>query len=689
MRFSLGLTAALLCPIIGAWAQRPPQTRTDNVKETIHGTIVIDPYRWLEDQKSAETRAWIDAQNRYTRSLLDHVPVRKAVEARLSALMKIDTTGIPAERGGRYFFSRRLANQDLSSICMRKSLDGPDEVLIDPHSLSTDHTISVNMVDVSNDGTLVAYALRQGGEDEITVRLLNVDTRKELPDQLPKARYFGLSLKPDRSGLYYTRHGKEGSRVFYHAMGTPMASDREIFGQGYGPDKGIGSELSEDGRHLLITVWYGSAADKTEVWLQDVARNAPVVPVVNDITARFSASFAGTNLVLNTNWQAPNGRVFTAPLARPARAQWREIVPQNGKAVIEGLTTAGGRIFVEYLEDVKSRVAVFQPDGRHIRDIAFPAIGTVSSVSGRWESNQVFYGFSSFHIPSTIYRYDAASGQQQTWYRVQVPVKSEDFELKQVWYNSKDGTRVPMFMLHRKGIKLDGAIPVFLTGYGGFTASETPGFNSTAVLWAERGGVFALPNLRGGGEFGENWHKAGMLDKKQNVFDDFYAAAEWLIKNGYTRPSRIAISGVSNGGLLVGASLTQRPDLFGAVVCGYPLLDMIRYQQFSIARFWVPEYGSSENAQQFQWLRAYSPYHNVKKGAKYPAVLFVTGDSDTRVDPLHARKMAALLQASTGSGRPVMLLYDTKSGHSGGRPVSKQIEEKTDELSFLLSQVGR
>ena len=357
--------------------------------------------------------------------------------------------------------------------------------------------------------------------------------------------------------------------------------------------------------------------------------------------------------------------------------------------VIRGFSAAGGKLFVSYLHQVRSLVKVFTPAGKHERDITFPAIGTVSGVGGRWKGREAFFTFSSYHIPTTIYSYQVKSGQQDVWARLPVPVDSDQFELKQVWYESKDKTKVPMFIVHKKGLKLDGANPAFLTGYGGFNLSLTPTFSSTAVLWAERGGVFAVPNLRGGGEFGEAWHRAGMKEKKQNVFDDFIAAAEWLVKNGYTRPERLAISGGSNGGLLVGAALTQRPELFGAVVCSYPLLDMVRFHKFLIARFWVPEYGSADDdPEQFRYIRAYSPYHSVKPGAKYPAVLIITGDSDTRVDPLHGRKMAARLQSATGSGRPVLLHYDTKAGHSGGLPIGKQIEDLTDSLSFLAWQLG-
>ena len=676
--------------LVWSWAQQlkpPPITRVDNVKEMIHGVEIVDPYRWLEDQESPETRAWIDAQNEYSHSLIDSLPTRQRISQRLTELMKVDKISIPRVRNGRYFLRKRAANQEQWIIYVRKGLEGKDEVLIDPHPMSPDHTTSVSLLDVSKDGTTMAYGIRQGGEDEIAVNLFDVDRRLDLPDRLPKARYFGVSIKPDNSGFYYTRHGTNGGRIYYHAMGTNPASDVEIFGKGYGPDKILFASVSEDGHYLIIHVLHGSAAQKTEIYYQDLVNKTPVVPIIKDIDATFFGEIADDKLFVQTNWKAPNGRILIVNLDNPARENWQEIIPESN-AVIRGFSLAGGRLFVNYLEKVVSQVKVFEPNGEYVRSISFPTLGTVSSISGRWESNEAFFVYTSFHIPTTIYRYDVAKGTQQIWAQVDVPVNTDMFEVRQVWYNSKDGTKVPMFIVHAKGIKLDGSNPTLLTGYGGFNISRTPYFSATAVLWVENGGVFAMPNLRGGGEFGEDWHKAGMLEKKQNVFDDFIAAAEWLIDNNYTNPSKLAISGGSNGGLLVGAALTQRPELFQAVVCRYPLLDMIRYHKFLVARFWVSEYGSADDPEQFKYLYAYSPYHHVKKGTKYPAVLFITGDADTRVAPLHARKMTALLQSATASDRPVLLLYDTKSGHSGGQPLSKQIEDTTDQMSFLFWQLG-
>ena len=669
--------------------RQAPPTRVDNVVEELHGFEIADPYRWLEDQESAETRAWIEAQNEYTHSYLAALPYRAWISSRLAELMQIDQVGRPFERGGRYFLQKRAAGDNLWSIYMRDGLDGEDRLLVDPHALSADHTLSVGIHDVSRDGTLLAYYVREGGEDEVEIRLLDIDSGRHLETNLPKGLYFSFSIGPDESGFYYTRHVPEvGSRIYYHALGAGRAEDEMIFGDGYGPDKGMGCAVTEDGRRLGIVVWHGSAGHKSEIHYKDIVEDGPVTALVSDIEARFEPSVGGGNAFLFTNWDAPNGRVLAVDLDAPARGNWREIVPERPGAVIRGISLAGGKLFVNYLENVVSKVRVFEPDGSYLREISFPTLGTVSGVSGRWASDEAFFVFTSFHVPTTIYRYDVAAGTQAVWSRLEVPVDTDMIEARQVWYASKDGTRVPMFIVHRAGIERDGSNPTLLTGYGGFNASMTPHFRATAIPWVERGGILAIPNLRGGGEFGKQWHRAGMLEQKQNVFDDFIAAAEWLIESGYTSSEKLAISGGSNGGLLVGAAMTQRPELFKAVVCTYPLLDMLRYHRFMLAQFWVSEYGSSEAPEQFEYLRAYSPYHNVRPGARYPATLMITGDADTRVAPLHARKMTALLQAATGSREPILLLYDTKAGHSGGRPVSKVIEDETDEMSFLFWQLG-
>jgi prolyl oligopeptidase len=468
-------------------------------------------------------------------------------------------------------------------------------------------------------------------------------------------------------------------------MGTNVDADQEIFGKGYGPEKSIGTDLSDDGRYLVIIVFYGSAATKTEVYFQDLRSKGPVVPVVNDVDAAFYAAPGGDRLFLRTNWNAPKWRILEVDWANPGRDHWREVIPE-GEAAMEGVSTISGRLAVSYVQDAVNRVRLYDTNGKLLRELKPPAVGSLSLPSGHWDHSESFYTFNSFHIPTTIYRYDVASGQQTVWFQSKAPIQAERYEVKQVWYPSKDGTKIPMFLAYAKGLKLDGSNPALLTGYGGFNLSSAPGFSAFAAAWISNGGVWALANLRGGGEYGEAWHHAGMKEKKQNVFDDFIAAAEWLVRNKYTSPERLAIRGRSNGGLLMGAMITQRPDLFAAVSCGYPLLDMVRYHKFLIAS-WVPEYGSSEDAEQFKYIYAYSPYHHVRPGTKYPAVLFTTGDSDTRVAPLHARKMTALMQAANGSDKPILLHYDTKAGHIGATPVSKEIENTTDELDFLMWQL--
>ncbi len=668
----------------------PPRTRVEAVAENFGGVAVEDPYRWLEDQKSPETRAWINEQNRYTQSILGSLPGRETVRRRIEQLLKIDTINTPIARGDRYFFSKRLADQSQPVIYLRQGLRGPDQVLVDPNKLSADRSSSVFISDVSEDGKLLAYATRQGGADEVSITLLDVDARREMPDRLPSARYSGFSIKPDRGGFYYARSITDGagnytgSRVYYHRMGTAISRDEEMFGKGYGPTEIVIPRLSDDGRYLAIYVLHGSS--KTDVFIKNLETDGPIRPLAKDIDASFDGEIAHDRMYLLTNLQTPHRRILEVDLKRPEREHWREIIPETD-SVISTFSLAGGHLFVNYLERVSSRIKVFDAEGKHVRDINLPSIGSASDVAGRWDRDEAFYSFNSFAQPNTIYRYQVSTGRQEVWARIKVPVEGERIEIKQVWYDSKDGVKIPMFLVSRKGMKQDGMRPTLMTGYGGFNVSRTPDYSAQAAFWVEQGGLFALPNLRGGGEFGEKWHKAGMLDRKQKVFDDFIAAAEWLIKNRYTNPSKLAIMGRSNGGLLVGAALTQRPDLFQAVSCGYPLLDMLRYHRFLVARFWVPEYGSAENPQQFGYLRRYSPYHNVRDGERYPAVLFTTGDSDTRVAPLHARKMTARLQAATRSERPILLRYDTKAGHSSGQPVSKQVEDLTDEMVFLLWQL--
>ncbi|HUO33429.1 MAG TPA: prolyl oligopeptidase family serine peptidase, partial [Candidatus Acidoferrum sp.] len=492
---------------------------------------------------------------------------------------------------------------------------------------------------------------------------------------------------PDGKGVYYARTTEKGPRLFYHAMGTDAATDKLIFGEGYGKDKIIALQLSEDGRYLLIYLVYGTGSQRSDLYYADLKEGGAVKPLANDTEAVFYGQIEGGKAIIQTNWNAPKWKIFSTDMTNVAKSAWKEIVPESD-AAIESSQLVGGKLLVQYVKNATSEVKIFSIDGKPEEMVAQPGLGTISGWRGQWDQKEAFYYFESFNVPASVYQYNIPENKATVWAAPKVPIDSSAYTVEQVWYRSKDGTRVPMFLMYKKGLKKDGQRPVLMTAYGGFDVDLEPSFEATAVTWADAGGIFAQPNLRGGGEFGEAWHHAGMMGNKQNVFDDFIAAGEWLVANGYTNPKKLAIEGASNGGLLVGAALVQRPDLYRAVVCAYPLLDMLRYQKFEDGPYWVPEYGSSDNEAQFKYLLKYSPYQNVKDGTKYPAVLFITGDGDTRVAPLHARKMAARLQAATTSGKPVLLLYDTKSGHSGGRPLGKQIEEEADWMSFLFWQLG-
>jgi prolyl oligopeptidase len=687
LTLSLLLTGLAGAQQTASTAKCPPAARIDAAKDTYGSTVVADPYRWLEDQASSETRAWIEDQQRCTDSALSKLPGRDGIGKRLTELLHTDSYETPVERGGRYFFRKRLAGQELFLLYVRRGLNAPDEVLIDPLPWSDDHSASVTLENVSRDGKFVFYGRRDGGQDEITPRVLDLESGKTLPDAFPKGQYFSIEPTPDNTGVYYARVTPDGPRAFYHSMGNDPAKDLMIYGSGLGKDKIITLQLSEDGSHLVYLIIYGSGSEKTEIYVQNVKEKGPVVPAVNDEKALFYPTFAGDRFFILTNWKAAQWHVFAASLAAPQREHWREVVAESD-VHLESIAAGGGKLIGQYTHNATSELKVFDGNGKVESTIALPALGTVSSATGRWESPEFFFSFESYNFAPAIFRYHMSQAKSAVWAKDQVQFESSAFEIEQVWYQSKDKTRIPMFLFHKKGLKLDGSNPVLLTGYGGFDVSETPYYQPSALVWAERGGIFADANLRGGGEFGEDWHRAGMFGKKQIVFDDFIAAAEFLVASKYTTPAKLAIEGTSNGGLLVGAAMTQRPDLFRAVVCGYPLLDMLRYQKFLDGPYWVAEYGSAENLDQFGYLYQYSPYHRVVSGANYPSALFVTGDGDTRVAPLHARKMAARLQAAAISEHPILLLYDTKSGHSGGRPLHKVIEENTDILSYLSWQLG-
>ncbi len=655
---------------------------------------VTDNYRWLEEAQNPETRAFIADQNAYTKRYLDQVKILPQVREQLAALLRVDTFGTPRRRGDRYFFSKQLAGENQASIYVRTDLHGADERLIDASSLSADQNTSVAVEDLNKDGSLMAYGVRVGGADESEIHFLDTATRKEGRDVLPSGRYYGVQIAPGDKGVYYSKFfSHEGTRVFYHAFGTPSASDaiildREYRGEKLGEIDNVDIQITDNGHYLVLNVAHGVPAKREDVLLKDLSvPESPIVPLVYGIEARFNALYFGDDFYIDTDYQAPNHRILKAATGKQVD-QWMTIVPE-GKDVIDRSSLVDGRIYLLRLKDVKSEVSIYSLEGKETGKIEFPGIGTGTALVGKSNEKDGFYSFQSIVAPPTIYHYDTKNGVSEVFAATKVPFNSADYEVKQVFFTSKDGTRVPVFVAGRKGLKRDGTERLLMTGYGGFALSETPVWNSEYAWWLQQGGWFALPNLRGGNEYGETWHKAGMFEKKQNVFDDWFAAAEYLIREKYTSPEHFAIRGRSNGGLLMGASMTQRPDLFGAIWCGYPLLDMLRYQKFLMGRTWTTEYGSAENPKDFPYIYKYSPYQRVVAGTKYPAVMFFTGDGDTRVDPMNARKMTPLMQTSSGSGRPVLLHYSIKGGHSSGISQTQLIEDYADEMGFLWTETGK
>jgi prolyl oligopeptidase len=676
----------------------PPVVAIKPVTEDVGGHEITDNYRWLEDQKAPDTRAYIQAEQEYTDTYFAQIkPLSERLVKRLTEMQRVDSVSEPREEHGRLFYTKRLAAENQASIYFQNSADAPAVKLVDAATLSADGNASVSIADISSDGKVLVYGERHGGADEETIHLLHVDTRQTLSDELPLARYMGVSLSG--SILYYSKIlPSGGSAVFSHTLGTPATKDLTVLSGSYhgeqiGPLDLVGCHVSENGRWLVVTIAHGVPSTREDILLKDLRQpDATLEPLVFGVDSRFQLHLDGDRMFVSTDYGAPNGKVLRASFGDPTTKSWPVVIPE-GRSPIDEVSIAGGKLFIGRLVDVKSETTIYTLDGKKLGAIAYPTIGTGSVVRGRADSNIGFYTFSSFTVPPTIYRYDIATAKTTIWNRSQVPFDSDKYEVKQVFYTSKDGTRVPMFIAGRKGLARNGKAQVMMTGYGGFLISETPSFSPKYAWWMEQGGFFALPSLRGGGEYGETWHKAGMYEHKQNVFDDWYAAAEYLIANNYTTRKGLAITGRSNGGLLVGASMTQRPDLFGAIFCGYPLLDMARFQKFLVGRWWTTEYGSADNPQQADYILKYSPYQNVRPGVKYPAILFFTGDSDTRVAPLHARKMAALMQATVmaepeADRRPVLLHYDVKNGHSAGISVDQLVSDMAVEVGFLWNETG-
>jgi prolyl oligopeptidase len=698
-----------------AKASGPPNAEKRPLEENFHGTKIVDNYRWLEDGKSPETEKWVEGELAYTRALLDPLPGRDAIHKRLTELLTIGSISAPQIGGKYYFCTRREGMQNQPVVYVREGVDGKERVLVDVNQLAADGTIALDWYQPSENGKYLVYGTSPSGSEMSTLHILETKTGTLLPDTIERTRGASIAWMPNNSGFYYTRYPKKGEvaegqemynrRVFYHELGSDPATDPLIFGEGRDPEDWPNVSLDNDGRLLLITVEQGWT--KTEMFLMDLKKGTPPTRITTGKNFLYSGSVYNGRLYITTNEDAPRYRLFVAEAGNYERDDWTELIPQTG-SVLQGVGVWGGKLFTQYEQNATSQLKIFDLGGKLISEIHLPALGTVFASDGKWNRDEIFFGFFSFTVPPSIYRIDlnpihakAAKGNfdegtvfaTSLWAKVDAPsIDPAAYAVEQEWYHSKDGTRVPMFVVYKKGLKKDGHNPTLLTGYGGFNISLTPSFSRTAYLWMEHGGVFAVANLRGGAEFGEDWHRAGMLDKKQNVFDDMIAAAEHLIAEKYTDKDHLAVQGGSNGGLLMGAMITQRPDLFRAVVSQVPLLDMLHYQDFQIAKLWIPEYGSAENPDQFKWIYAYSPYHHVKPGEEYPAILFMTADTDTRVDPMHAKKMAAEMQAEAKNGtsrtRPILLRIETKAGHGAGKPVTKQIEEYTDLYSFLFWQLG-
>ncbi len=700
-RTPLGLRLAVLTmiyPWIAVAAERPlkyPDTRRSDHVDVYHGVQVPDPYRWLEDTDSEETKAWVEAQNKVTFSYLEKVPQRASLRERLTKLWNFERYGTPEKRGGRYFYTRNDGLQNQSVLYVAESLDAPPRELLDPNQLSQDGTVALVGWEVSEDGRYLAYGLAAAGSDWNEWKVKEVATGQDRSDHLRWVKFSGVSWTPDNRGFFYSRYdepkaGEELTgvnyyqKLYYHTLGEPQDKDRLVYERKEQKEWGFRGEVTEDGRYLVISVWRGTEV-KNQVFYQRL--DTPAAPVV-ELLAGFDAEYEfigneGSTLWFQTDLDAPLRRVIAIDVEHPERSRWRELIPQ-AQHVIRGVSAVGDRFLVAYLKDAATQVRVFDLSGRFEREVALPAIGEANGFAGRRKDDETFYQFTNFTTPSTVYRYEIRSGESTVFRRPQVDFDPQAYETRQVFYHSKDGTRVPMFITHRKGLPLDGNNPTLLYAYGGFDISITPAFSVMNLVWMEQGGVYAVPNLRGGGEYGREWHEAGMKEKKQNVFDDFIAAAQWLIDNKYTCSQKLAIRGGSNGGLLVGAAITQRPDLFGAALPAVGVMDMLRFHKFTAGRFWVDDYGSADDPEEFKALYAYSPYHNIKDGVAYPATLVTTADTDDRVVPGHSFKFAARLQAAQSGEAPVLVRIETRAGHGAGKPTSMAIEEIADQWAFLV-----
>lgn len=681
--------------------QYPFTHKVDQVDD-YHGTRVADPYRWLEDTDSPETAQWVKAQNTVTQSYLSTLPDRAHILERLTDLWDYPKYGQPVKRGGRYFFSKNDGLQNQAVWYVQETLESEARVLLDPNALSADGTTSVSTLGISHDGSLLAYGLAHAGSDWQEFRIRNVETGEDFPEVLQWIKFSGVSWTRDNRGFFYSRFPEPDAQtafrgtnlnhaIYYHVAGTPQAEDRLVYERPDEPEWRMGARVADDGAYAIISI--SKTGSKNRVYYIDLKEplqpeiGGPVVQLIDEFESSYGfIGHDGSVLYFETDYQAPLSRVIAIDLEHPERENWKTIIPE-GQDNLQDVSLVGDQFIATYLHDAHSVVRFFDLQGQQIKELPLPGLGTVSGLSGRRDATELFYSFTSYIYPPSIYRYDVTTGESSLFRRPEVKFSPEEYESNQVWYPSKDGTPIPMFITHRKGLKLDGTNPVYLTGYGGFRIPRLPAFSTASILWLENGGVLATPCLRGGGEFGEEWYAAGTQARKQNVFDDFIAAAEYLIREKYTSPAKLAIAGGSNGGLLVGAMVNQRPELFAAAVPAVGVMDMLRFHKFTIGSAWIHDYGCSDDPEQFKALYAYSPIHNLKPGTHYPAVLVTTGDHDDRVVPGHSFKYAATLQAAQSGDAPVLIRIETDAGHGAGKPTQKILEEQADVWAFIAARL--
>ena len=676
-----------------------PDSRKGQQVDNYHGLEVADPYRWLENPDSEETIAWIKAQNKVTFNYLEQIPARDDIKKRLTKLWDYEKYGIPFREGNRYFYFKNNGLQNQSVLYTLKNLDDKPEVLLDPNQLSEDGTVALSGTSISDNGEYLAYGISIAGSDWQEWKVRNIETGEDLSDHLKWIKFSGASWTNDSKGFFYSRYDEPNQqtkledvnyyqKLYYHQLGQPQSEDTLIYERSDEKEWGFNGNVTEDGRYLIISVWLGTDS-KNLVFYKDLTNpSSEVVELISEFESAYSfIDNDDKTFYFETDLNAPRGRVIAIDIQNPQQNNWSEIIPQT-EETLESVGTINNQFVAEYLKDARSQIKIYDFKGAFVREVELPGIGSVGGFNGKKSDTDTFYVFTSFTTPGTIYRYDMVTDKSTVFREPKVDFNPDNYETKQIFYQSKDGTKVPMFIIHKKGIKLDGNNPTYLYAYGGFNFSLTPSFSVSSLIWMEMGGVYVVANIRGGGEYGEEWHQAGMKDKKQNVFDDFIAAAEWLIDNGYTKTEKLAIAGGSNGGLLVGACMTQRPDLFGAALPAVGVMDMLRFHKFTIGWAWVPEYGSSENPEEFKTLYAYSPLHNLKPDTAYPATLITTADHDDRVVPAHSFKFAAALQAAHEGEAPVLIRIETKAGHGAGKPTAKIIEEVADKWAFLVKTLG-